>query len=89
MEADVAAFKWGGDVAARAAWAPLASAGDAEVQDYLGQPDAKDEGVVRDLVQALRWFRAVAGRPWEGPGALLGGEQAFPLCLPRRGQMSP
>ena len=66
LEAGIEAYKRGDYVAARAAWAPLASAGDAEAQYYLGHLHAKGEGVARDPGQALRWFRAAAeqGEPY-------------------------
>lgn len=66
MEAGIAAYQRGDYAAARAAWAPLASIGDAEAQYYLGHLYAKGEGVARDPGQALRWFRAAAeqGEPY-------------------------
>jgi len=66
LDAGIAAYQRGDYVAARAAWAPLASAGDAEAQYYLGNLHAKGEGVARDLGQALYWFRAAAeqGEPY-------------------------
>jgi hypothetical protein len=66
MEAGIAAYQRGDYAAARAAWAPLASAGNAEAQYYLGHLHAEGEGVARDLGQALRWFRAAAeqGEPY-------------------------
>ncbi len=66
MEAGIAAYKRGDYAAARAAWAPLASAGEAEAQYYLGHLHAKGEGVARDPGRALRWFRAAAeqGEPY-------------------------
>ncbi len=66
LEAGVAAYKRADYVAARTAWAPLATAGDAAAQYYLGHLYAKGEGVARDPGQALRWFRAAAeqGEPY-------------------------
>lgn len=66
MEAGIDAYKRGDYVAARAAWAPLASAGDAQAQYYLGHLYATGEGVARDLGQALPLFRAAAeqGEPY-------------------------
>ena len=59
-EAGIVAYQRGDYAEARAAWTPLALAGDAEAQYYLGHLHAEGEGVVRDLGQALRWFRAAA-----------------------------
>ena len=66
LDAGIAAYQRGDYVAARAAWAPLASAGDAEAQYYLGNLHAKGEGVARDLGQARHWFHAAAeqGEPY-------------------------
>ena len=66
MEAGIEAYKRGDYVAARAAWGPLASAGDAQAQYYLGHLFARGEGVARDPGQALRWFHAAAeqGEPY-------------------------
>ncbi len=60
MGAGIAAYKRADYAAARAAWGPLASNGDAQAQYYLGHLYAKGEGVDRDPVQALHWFRAAA-----------------------------
>ena len=66
MEAGIAAYQRGDYAAARAAWAPLASAGDAEAQYFLGHLHAQGQGVARDPGQALQWFRAAAeqGEPY-------------------------
>ena len=58
--AGIEAYKRGDYAAAWAAWGPLASNGDAQAQYYLGHLYAKGEGVDRDPVQALHWFRAAA-----------------------------
>ncbi len=60
MGAGIEAYKRGDYGAARAAWGPLASGGDAEAQYYLGHLYAKGEGVARDPGRALYWFRAAA-----------------------------
>ena len=60
MGAGIAAYKRADYGAARAAWGPLASNGDAQAQYYLGHLYAKGEGVDKDPVQALHWFRAAA-----------------------------
>ena len=60
MESAIAAYKRGDYVAARGAWAPLASSGDAAAQYYLGHLYAKGEGIAQDLGVALHWFRAAA-----------------------------
>ncbi len=66
MEDGIAAYKRGDYAAARTAWAPLATNGEAKAQYYLGHLYAKGEGVARDPSQALRWFRAAAeqGEPY-------------------------
>jgi len=60
MGAGIAAYKRADYAAARAAWGPLAFNGDAQAQYYLGHLYAKGEGVDRDPVQALYWFRTAA-----------------------------
>ena len=66
MGAGIEAYKRGDYAAARAAWGPLATEGDAQAQYYLGHLYAKGEGVAQDLGQAVRWFRAAAeqGEPY-------------------------
>ncbi len=53
-------------MAARNAWEPLASGGDARAQYFLGHLYSRGEGVARDPAQALRWFHAAAeqGEPY-------------------------
>ena len=65
-EAGIDAYKRGDYVAARNAWEPLASGGDAQAQYFLGHLYARGEGVARDPAQALRWFHAAAeqGEPY-------------------------
>ncbi len=65
-EVGIEAYNRGDYMAARTAWEPLASDGDAQAQYFLGHLYAKGEGVAPDPVQALRWFRAAAeqGEPY-------------------------
>jgi TPR repeat protein len=65
-EAGIEAYNRGDYVAARTAWEPLASGGDAQAQYFLGHLYAKGEGVARDPARALHWFRAAAeqGEPY-------------------------
>jgi hypothetical protein len=60
MEAGIEAYKRGDYDAARAAWAPLATAGDPEAQYFLGHLYANGQGVGRDTGKALILFRASA-----------------------------
>lgn len=60
MEAGIEAYKRGDYGAARAAWAPLATAGDPEAQYFLGHLYANGQGVGRDPGKALILFRASA-----------------------------
>ncbi len=62
MDEGLAAYKRGDFGAARAAWAPLAEAGDREAQYFLGNLYAKGAGVAQDHGLALHWFRAAAAQ---------------------------
>ena len=66
VEAGIEAYTRGDYLAARTAWEPLASDGDAQAQYFLGHLYARGEGVARDPAQALRWFHAAAeqGEPY-------------------------
>ena len=66
VEAGIEAYTRGDYLAARTAWEPLASDGDAQAQYFLGHLYARGEGVAQDPTQALRWFHAAAeqGEPY-------------------------
>ncbi len=66
MDAGIEAYERGDYGAARAAWAPLASAGDPMAQYFLGHLYAEGQGVARDHGKALVLFRASAsqGEPY-------------------------
>ncbi len=66
MDAGIEAYERGDYGAARAAWAPLASAGDPMAQYFLGHLYAKGQGIARDHGKALVLFRASAsqGEPY-------------------------
>ncbi len=56
----LAAFQRGDYVAAMAAWRPLAEAGDAAAQFYLGGLHQQGLGVRKDVREASRWYRRAA-----------------------------
>lgn len=58
--AGIAAYERGDYVAAMAAWRPLAEAGDAEAQFYLGVLHQHGLGVAKDDLEASRWYRRAA-----------------------------
>ncbi len=62
MDAGIEAYRRGDYVAARVAWAPLASNGDPVAQYFLGHLYAKGEGVARDYGKALVLFRTSASQ---------------------------